>query len=189
MVIAKDTSVPGILLVVILTDMSVHAQHARGELRIEGRDPQGAAVATAAAELISDGTQFRRTFQIAHDGHYVAQAVPFGVYRLTVKGEGFAPWTDVVEVRSAVPIHIAVSLGLPAVTTRVDVTDSITLLDPNHTGTQYSIGNQALAENVAGQPGRDLSDLVEDLPGWLYEGNGVLHPRGSEYDVQYVVNG
>jgi outer membrane cobalamin receptor len=31
--------------------------------------------------------------------------------------------------------------------------------------------------------------LVDDEPGWLYEANGVLHPRGSEYDVQYVVDG
>jgi hypothetical protein len=189
MVIARETSVPGIVLVVILTAMSMHAQHARGELRVEVRDPQGAAVATADAELISDGTQFRRHFQIAHDGQYVAQDIPFGVYRLTVKAEGFAPWTDRVEVRSEVPLHIAVSLGLPPVTTRVDVTGSITLLDPNRTGSQYSIGNQALSENVAAQPGRHLSDLVDDLPGWLYEGNGVLHPRGSEYDVQYVLNG
>jgi hypothetical protein len=37
--------------------------------------------------------------------------------------------------------------------------------------------------------GRNLSDLVNSQPGWLYEANGVLHPRGSEYDVQYVVNG
>ena len=27
------------------------------------------------------------------------------------------------------------------------------------------------------------------MPGWLYEANGILHPRGSEYDVQYVVDG
>jgi hypothetical protein len=30
---------------------------------------------------------------------------------------------------------------------------------------------------------------VSEQPGWLYEANGVLHPRGSEYDVQFVVDG
>jgi outer membrane cobalamin receptor len=34
-----------------------------------------------------------------------------------------------------------------------------------------------------------LLDLVSEQPGWLYEANGVLHPRGSEYDVQFVVDG
>ena len=72
---------------------------------------------------------------------------------------------------------------------QVEVTDSGTLVDPNRTGTQYALGRQELDEQTTTQPGRGLSDLVDDLPGWLYEANGLLHPRGSEYDVQYVVNG
>jgi len=31
--------------------------------------------------------------------------------------------------------------------------------------------------------------LVNSQPGWLYEGNAVLHPRGSEYQTQFVVDG
>jgi len=151
-------------------------------------DPQGAAL-PATAELVSDGNQFRTNFQIAQDGRYVAQDLAFGVYRLSLDAEGFAPWTDVVEVRSEVPIRIAVTLGIAPTTTQVEVSDALTLMDPNSTGTQYLIGHQALAENIATQPARALSDLVDELPGWLYEANGVLHPRGSEYDVQYVVNG
>jgi len=178
-----------IVLVVLLAGaQGVHAQRARGELRIEVHDPQGATLAST-AELVSDGNHFQRNFQIARDGRYVAQDLPFGVYRLSVKAEGFALWTDVLEVRSEVPIHVAVTLGVAPVTTQVEVTDSVTLVDPNRTGTQYVIGRQVLAENIPTQPGRNLSDMVDDLPGWLYEANGVLHPRGSEYDVQYVVNG
>ena len=176
------------LAVLFTTAISMSAQRTRGELRIEVHDPQGAALAFT-AELVSDGNQFRRNFQTDRDGRYVAENLPFGIYRLSVKAEGFALWTHVVEVRSEVPIHVAVTLGLAPVTTQVEVTDSVTLLDPNRTGSQYSIGRQALNENIAAQPGRDLSDLVDDLPGWLNEANGVLHPRGSEYDVQYVVNG
>jgi hypothetical protein len=176
------------LIILLAGATGVDAQRVRGELRIEVHDPRGASVAST-AELVSDGNQFRRNFHIDHDGRYVAQDLPFGVYRLSVNAEGFAPWTDVLEIRSEVPQHIAVTLSLAPVTTQVEVTDSVTLVDPNGAGTQYSIGHQALAENIATQPGRDLSDLVDDLPGWLYEANGVLHPRGSEYDVQYVVNG
>ena len=29
----------------------------------------------------------------------------------------------------------------------------------------------------------------QSQPGWLYEGNAVLHPRGSEYQTQFVVDG
>src|SRR6266849_6499536 len=53
----------------------------------------------------------------------------------------------------------------------------------------HYVGQQAIEESLAARPGRSLSDLVSDQPGWLYEGNGTLHPRGSEYDVQYVFDG
>jgi hypothetical protein len=178
-----------IALVVFLAATSrVDAQRARGELRIEVHDAQGATLPSS-LELVSEGNQFHRNLQTAQDGRYAVQNLPFGLYRLSVNAEGFASWTNAVEVRSEVPIHVAVVLGVAPVTSQVEVTDSVTLVDPDRTGTQYSIGHQALVENVATQPGRDFSALVDDLPGWLYEANGVLHPRGSEYDVQYVVNG
>lgn len=171
-----------------LCALSAQAQRERGELRLEVYDSQGA-VLSPAAELVNDANQIHRTFQVGGDGRYVLQDLPFGVYRLTISKDGFAPWSGLVEIRSEVPVRISVSLGVAPVTTRVEVNDSGTLLDPYRTGTQYSIGRQSLGENLAAQPGRSLSDLVNDLPGWLYEANGVLHPRGSEYDVQYVVDG
>jgi outer membrane cobalamin receptor len=173
---------------VLMAGRTTNAQRARGELRIEVRDPQGAAVPTE-AELVSDANQFRRTFRVGADGRYLVQDLGFGVYRLSINTQGFAPWSGLLEVRSEVPVHVSVSLGLAPVTTQVQVSDSATLLDPSQTGTVYPVGRQTLGETVPTQPGRGLSDLVDDLPGWLYEANGVLHPRGSEYDVQYVIDG
>lgn len=177
-----------ILFLGLACALTLQAQRERGELRIDVRDPQGAAV-TASVELSSDATQLRREFETDIDGHYVAQDLPFGIYRLRVDAGGFATWTNLVEIRTELPLHLSVTLGLAAIKTQVDVTDAATLVDPNRTGTQYAIGKQWIHESLAAQPGRDLSDLVNDLPGWLYEANGVLHPRGSEYDVQYVVDG
>lgn len=94
-----------------------------------------------------------------------------------------------VEVRSEVPVRVSVTLGLAPVATQVRVSDTTTLLDPARTGTVYPVGRQTLGEVISTQLGRGLSDLLDDLPGWLYEANGVLHPRGSEYDVQYVIDG
>ena len=34
-----------------------------------------------------------------------------------------------------------------------------------------------------------MADLINMEPGWLLEAGGVLHPRGSEYQTQYVVDG
>ena len=80
-------------------------------------------------------------------------------------------------------------MSLAAVSTEVEVGGSATLVDPKQAGTAYSIGQRAIGEQISTEPGRELADLVDEEPGWLYEANGVLHPRGSEYDVQYVVDG
>src|SRR6202140_2747795 len=166
----------------------LHAQRVRGELRIEVHDSDGAAV-TADAELLSEANQVHRTFKIAQDGRYTAQDLPFGVYRLNINAEGFAPWSNLVDIRSEVPLRIPVTLGVAPMATQIQVTDSATLVDPSRTGSIYSVGRQTIDQQMAAQPGRNLSDLVNQQPGWLYEANGVLHPRGSEYDVQYIFDG
>ena len=152
------------------------------------RDSEGASL-SAEAELLSEANQVHRTFQVAPDGRYTSQDLPFGVYRLTVRAEGFAPWNNLVDVRSEFPLHVAVTLGVAPVATQVQVSDSATLVDPSRTGSIYSVGRETIDQEMAAQPGRNLTDLVNQQPGWLYEANGVLHPRGSEYNVQYVFDG
>jgi hypothetical protein len=176
------------LAAILLAARPLHAQRVRGELRIEVHDSAGATIA-ADAELLSEANQLHRTFKIAQDGRYTAQDLPFGVYRLNINAEGFAPWTNLVDIRSEVPLRIPVTLGVAPVATQIQVTDSDTLVDPSRTGTIYSVGRQTIDQQMPAQPGRNLSDLVNQQPGWLYEANGVLHPRGSEYDVQYVFDG
>ncbi len=164
------------------------AQLQRGQLRLEVRDPAGAGAA-ARGEILSQGNEFQRSFQVGSDGNYLAQDLPFGVYRLSIQAEGFAAWSRVVEVHSIVPVKVEVSLGVATVTTQVQVNDEKTLVDPTATGSLFSIGRQTIQESLSSQPGRDLLDLTASQPGWLFEANGVLHPRGSEYDVQFVVDG
>jgi len=55
-----------------------------------------------------------------------------------LQAEGFAPWSDLVEIRSEVPVRVAVTLGVAPVTTQVQVNDSATLVDPYSTGSLYS---------------------------------------------------
>src|SRR5256884_3229969 len=146
MITDRTVLVVGVLALVLLAGRTTNAQRARGELRIEVRDPQGAVVPTE-AELVSDANQFRRTFQVGLDGRYVVQDLAFGVYRLSVSTEGFAPWSGLVEVRSEVPVRVSVSLGLAPVATQVQVSDSATLLDPSRTGTVYPLGRQTLGRS------------------------------------------
>ena len=164
------------------------AQRELGELHLEVQDQQGAPV-SAAAELISEANQVRRSFSADADGRAIAHDLPFGLYRLSITHVGFAPNVQTFEIRSEVPLYVKVTLGLASVETQVQVTASETLVDPNRTSTVVAIGPQMIQEELPAQPGRGLLDLVNSVPGWIYEANGVLHPRESEYQVQYVVDG
>jgi hypothetical protein len=164
------------------------AQQDRGELQIEVHDPQGA-VLSAAGELVSQGNQFHLNFTVGDDGHYAAQGLAFGVYRISVSRSGFVPSVQLVEIRSIVPQHLSLTLGLKPVETQVQVSDTQTLVDPTRTNTVYAIGSQMIDEQLSSRPGRGVLDVVNEQPGWVYEANGVLHPRSSEYDVQFVVDG
>lgn len=168
--------------------LPVAAQQDRGELRIEVHDPQGAVLA-AGGELVSVGNQFRLNFQVGEDGRYIARELAFGVYRVSLERGGFVPSTQLVEIRSLAPQQLSVTLGLTPVETQVEVNDAGTLVDPSRTGTVYTIGSQSISEQLSPQPGRGILSVVDAQPGWLYEANGTLHPRGSEYDVQFVVDG
>ena len=64
-----------------------------------------------------------------------------------------------------------------------------TLLDTDRAGSVNQIGTQQIQDRLTSLPGRSIQDLVNTQPGWLYEGNAVLHPRGSEYQTQFVVDG
>ncbi|MGH9680349.1 MAG: TonB-dependent receptor, partial [Candidatus Acidiferrales bacterium] len=110
-------------------------------------------------------------------------------YRITLKHEGFSPATQLIEIRSIVPCRLSVTLGLKPLETQMEVSDAGTLVDTTRTSEVYTIGPQTIAEEAPSQPGRGVLNVVNAQPGWLYEANGVLHPRGSEYDVQFVVDG
>ena len=185
---ARFIRIIGLVACVGFLALPAAAQRDRGELQIEVHDPQGA-VLSASGELVSEGNQFHLDFTVGDDGRYAAQDLAFGVYRVSVSHSGFVPTVQLVEIRSMVPQHLSLTLGLKPVETQVQVSETETLVDPSTTSAVYTIGSQTIGEQISSQAGRGVLDVVDAQPGWLQEANGVLHPRGSEYDVQFVVDG
>jgi len=163
-------------------------QSGGGELRLSVKDSAGAGVA-GAVELINEATKTRQAVDLPPDGRYSFKNLPFGFYRLLIKNAGFVPSLELIEIRSAVPLMHEVTLSIESIKTSVEVTESDTLIDPNRTGAAHYVGSEEIKSRVAGLPGRGLLDLVVMQPGWALEANGILHPRESEYDTQFVVNG
>jgi outer membrane cobalamin receptor len=164
------------------------AQSESGEFHLTVTDPAGLGV-TAAVEIVSDARQFRSTYTTDAQGSLIAKRLAFGTYRVTVAAEGFAPFSDLVQVRSVVPTEYRVTLTVAAVLTQLIVRPTETLIDPSQTATVNYIGPVTLQHRLTALPGRALPELVNTQPGWLLEANGILHPRGSEYQTQYVLDG
>lgn len=171
----------------LLAACSLWGQSNSGELRLTVKDGAGAAIA-ASVELANQATKTRQSVELP-DGRYVFKNLPFGFYRLQVAHAGFITSSERIEIRSASPQLHEVVLGIQPVETAVQVTEADTLLDPNRTGVAYYVGAQEAGERKIGLAGHGVVDLVARQPGWLLEANGVLHPRESEYETQYIING
>ncbi len=171
-----------------LSSLTLFSQSNRGELRLKVSDPSGLGVKTT-VQIISAANQYRNALATSDQGVLTVQRLPYGIYQVEIQQPGFAPVAESVEIRSSLPTERKIQLKLPTVNESVTVTAVDTLIDPDQAGTVNQIGSDLIENRLSSIPGRSLQDLVNSQPGWLYEGNAVLHPRGSEYQTQFVVDG
>ena len=178
----------GLLLLVLPIALRVDAQSNAGELRLKVTGPDGLPL-KASVELLSQGNEYRHTFTTDEQGVLNAKRLPYGMYQVQIQVEGFAPISEPVEIRSALPLERTIRLKLTLPSESVTVTAAGTLVDPYRAGSVNEMGLQTIENRLTALPGRSMQELVNSEPGWLYEGNAVLHPRGSEYQTQFVVDG
>ena len=164
------------------------AQGATGELRVMVNDAAGLGIATT-LELTSESNQLHERVTTDPGGRAVVTRLPDGIYRLRVQPPGFGSHVESVEIRSAVPRDVRIVLYPATVQMAVTVTAGDTLVDPRQTTMIARVGEDTIAHRLTPLPGRSMLDLVSTQPGWLLEANGILHPRGSEYQTQYLIDG
>jgi hypothetical protein len=175
-------------IAMLLWALPMLAQSTTGELRLTVTDPAGLGLKSV-VELVSQGNQYRHTFTTDDQGKLDAKRLPYGIYLAQIQSQGFAPVSESVEIRSALPLDRTIRLKVASISESVNVSASGTLVDPYRAGSVNEMGLQTIQNRLTAIPGRSMQDLVNTEPGWLYEGNAVLHPRGSEYQVQFVVDG
>lgn len=177
-----------LILALFLWALPMLAQSTTGELRLTITDPAGLGLKSV-VELASEGNEYRHTFSTDDRGNLEVKRLPYGIYQIQIKREGFAPDSESIDVRSALPLDLTVRLRVGAISESAKVVESATLIDPYRAGSVNQIGSETIENRLTSLPGRSLQDLVNSEPGWLFEGNAVLHPRGSEYQTQFVVDG
>jgi len=159
-----------------------------GALRLLVTDATGRGL-SAAVQVVSQGNQYARTLSTSTGGQLDLSRLPFGAYRVEIRCSGFATVQSSVEIRSTIPTQFAVRMNIAPPIESVTVSTSDALLAVDQAGSISILGKESIRDRVTSIPGRSLQDLVITQPGWIFEGNAVLHPRESEYQTQFIVDG
>ena len=177
-----------ICLLALLSAIPALSQANQGELQLKVTDPSGLPI-KASVHIVSEANQYSTALTTAEDGRLDALHLPYGLYRVAVEQPGFDDVSRLVEIRSSIPVSETVRLSVADVKESVQVSANDTLLNTDQAGAVSQIGSAEIQNRLGSIPGRSMQDLVNSQPGWLYEGNAVLHPRGSEYQTQFVIDG
>jgi hypothetical protein len=127
-------------------------------------DPSGAAVPEASITLVNQETGFRRTTPTESDGTYILASLEPGVYKLTVRKEGFISMIRFdVRVELLEPVRVDFNLIVGAVRETITVEGTAPLMAHE----DGAIGARLLHEEIQRVPlnGRGLLALLEFSPG------------------------
>jgi hypothetical protein len=147
-------------------------------------------VANAAVEIHNPVSAFERSTTTDSTGRFSFTNVPFNPYHLSVTGEGFAAYAQDVDVRSAVPLDLKISLNVAGSTESVTVESSggdLLENDPTaHTDVDRGLFDKIPLESASSS----LSSLVTlSSPGIAADSNGLAHAMGDHAQTSFSVDG
>jgi hypothetical protein len=154
------------------------------------KDPSGAAVANATVEISYPVSGYRRLTNTGDGGDFRFTNVPFNPYHLVVTASGFAPYTQDVDVRSAVPVAVQISLQISGSSTTITVEakgEDLVENDPSfHTDLDRGLFDKLPLESQSSS----VSSLVTlTTPGVVADSNGLFHGLGDHAENSFSVDG
>jgi len=151
-------------------------------------DTTGAAVAGVSITITSVATGLQRTTTTNPTGSYDLQLLPAGEYRLEASNAGFKQVVRsgiVLETGQRAKMNLTLEVG--AVTERVEVTDSIPLVNTQTVTGGVVIKNQQVLEMPLN--GRNFATLIQLEPGIVLTGGGIFFNGLTRDAVNITVDG
>src|SRR5437764_8948051 len=157
---------------------------------IEGvvKDPSGGVVAGAAVEISYAVSGFHRETTTGSDGSFKFTNVPFNSYHLAVTAGGFDSFTQDVDVRTAVPttVQISLKIGTAVQTVNVEAKDLVENESTFHTDIDRGLFDRLPLESSSSS----VSSLVTlAAPGAVADSNGLVHGIGDHAENSFSVDG
>jgi len=169
---------------------TVFAQARIGSVQGVVKDPGGALVPNAQITVTQPVTGYRQTTQTDAQGSFKLVNLPFNTYKVRAEATGFQPAEESIDLESTVPLNVELSLSLEQTSAAVTVTtETGAMIEPDRTSSDTDIGQTILERPIGAAPSRAIESIVASTPGFVTDDNGRMHPRGSESQVQYVVDG
>jgi hypothetical protein len=160
-----------------------------GTVRGTVLDPSSAAIAGATVEIRNPVSHYDQTTKTDTQGNFAFNNVPYNNYHLTATVAGFQAAEQDVDVRSAVPLEVKLSLKIGTATTNVNVTAGADLIetDPEiHTDVDRELFNKLPLESQSSS----LSSLVTlATPGVAADSNGLFHGLGDHASNSFSIDG
>jgi len=157
---------------------------------IEGvvKDPSGGVVAGATVEISYAVSGFHRETATGSDGSFKFTNVPFNSYHLAVTAGGFENYAQDVDVRSAVPatVQISLKIGTAVQTVNVEAKDLVENESTFHTDIDRGLFDRLPLESASSS----VSSLVTlAAPGAVADSNGLVHAIGDHAESSFSVDG
>jgi hypothetical protein len=152
-------------------------------------DQTGAALAGARIVLDNPITGFQSEAATDVQGAFVFDNVTFDSYRLRAIATGFRSIVQTVSVRSNIPLAIDIKLAAAGASESVVVEPRDQLVEPDSASTETDI-DETFIRHLPGTTGnRRLQQVIATTPGWATENDGLLHIRGVDDGILYVIGG
>jgi outer membrane receptor protein involved in Fe transport len=178
------------LAVTLILCSSVIAQNRVGTVQGTIKDPNGALVSGATVTITQPVTGYHQTAQTNADGSFKLVNVPFNTYKVRAEFAGFQPAEESIDLESTVPENVDITLSISATAETVTVgADSSAIVEADRTTSDTDLNQTLLERPMGAAPSRAIESMVSSAPGFVTDDNGRMHPRGSESQVQYVVDG
>ncbi|MGE0885090.1 MAG: TonB-dependent receptor [Blastocatellales bacterium] len=178
----------GVLLAVLLS-VTAFAQIQIGTIRGVIMDATGAVVTSASIRLTNSITGEK--FEVAVDaaGRFVFNNVTFNRYTVFIEAKGFASQSRVVTVNSNLPLELSFNLKVATTSEQINVTAGENLVDPESSSSTVKLAANFIQRAPRVNRGRQLQEVIASTPGFATENNGLLHLRGVDDGILYVVDG
>jgi hypothetical protein len=171
--------------------LAANAQSAGNSTSVTGVvvDPTGAVVPNVSVEIHNPVSGFARTVVTDAAGQFSIPNVPFNPYHLSVNGQGFAPYSHDIDVRSVVPVTLNIGLKVATSETVTVEAGGADLLenDPTfHTDVDRGLFDKLPLESQSS----GVSSLVTlATPGIAADSNGLFHGLGDHAENSFSVDG